>query len=143
MNYEIIIKGVFLEEVTLKKDMYSSKKSELSSDETRNKLQQTIRISSNILRNKKDPSEIKYITQVNFIVKGHFEITALLNSFLQFRGLEELKLSEPEIRDQLNFHVWPYITEQIQNITGRMKNYKGITVPPYEIVRRQIQSNKS
>ncbi|NBG88927.1 hypothetical protein [Isachenkonia alkalipeptolytica] len=142
MNYEIVVKGVFLEEVSLKKEVYASKKPEISEEDTKKKLQQTIRISSNILRNKNKSTEIKYITQVNFIVQGHFEITALLNSFLYFQGLEELELSDAELRDQLNFHIWPYITEQIQNLTGRMKNYKGMIVPPYEIVRKQMQTNK-
>jgi hypothetical protein len=142
MNYEIIVKGVFLEEISLKKDIYSFKKTEVSEADSKKKLQQTIRISSNILRNKNKTSEIKYITQVNFIVEGHFEITALLNSFLYFKGLEEVKLPDTDLRDQLNFHIWPYVTEQIQNLTGRMKNYKGMIVPPYEIVRKQMQTKK-
>lgn len=142
MNYEIIVKGVFLEEISLKKDIYSSKKQEIPEEDTKKRLQQTIRISSNILRNKNRTSEIKYITQVNFIVQGHFEISALLNSFIHFKGLEELEVSDSELRDQLNFHIWPYITEQIQNLTGRMKNYKGMIVPPYEIVRKQMNNNK-
>lgn len=140
MDYEIIVKGVFLEELSLKKEMYSLKKSEVSDSGSKKKLHQTIRISSNILRNKENASEIKYITQVNFIVKGHFEITALMNSFLQFKKLEELELSDSEIRDQLNFHIWPYVTEQIQNLIGRTKNYRGMIVPPYEIVRKQMRS---
>ncbi len=142
MDYEIIVKGVFLEEVSLKKDVYASKKGDVTEGDTKKKLKQTIRISSNILRNKDKSSEIKYITQVNFIVQGHFEITALLNSFIYFQGLEELELSDTDLRDQLNFHIWPYVTEQIQNLTGRMKNYKGMVVPPYEIVRKQMQTNK-
>jgi|GEM_PF-4623768 len=142
MNYEIIVKGVFLEEISLKKEIYASKKSEVPEGDGKKKLQQTIRISSNILRNKNKASEIKYITQISFIVQGHFEITALLNSFLYFKGLEELELSDSELRDQLNFHIWPYVTEQIQNLTGRMKNYKGMIVPPYEIVRKQMQGSK-
>jgi hypothetical protein len=142
MNYEIIVKGVFLEEISLKKDIYSFKKTENAEEYSKKKLQQTIRISSNILRNKNKTSEIKYITQVNFIVEGHFEITALLNSFLYFKGIEELQISDSVLRDQLNFHIWPYVTEQIQNLTGRMKNYKGMIVPPYEIVRKQMQTKK-
>lgn len=142
MNYEIFVKGVFLEEITLKKEMYSLKRTEESDDGAKKKLHQTIRISSNILRNKENASEIKYITQINFIVKGHFEITALLNSFLHFRKLEELELSDSELRDQLNFHIWPYVTEQIQNLIGRTKNYRGMIVPPYEIVRKQMKSKE-
>ncbi len=142
MNHEIIVKGVFLEEISLRKEVYTLKNTENSGLDSKKKLQQTIRISSNILRSKNDLSEIKYITQVNFIVKGHFEIIALLNSFIYFKGIEELKDSEGELRDQLNFHIWPYVTEQIQNLTGRMKNYKGIIVPPYEVVRKQMKTNK-
>lgn len=142
MNNEIIVKGVFLEEVSLKKDIYALKKTEVPEVNTKKKLQQTIRISSNILRNKNKTAEIKYITQIHFIVQGHFEITALLNSFIYFNGLEKQEFTDSELRDQLNFHIWPYVTEQIQNLTGRMKNYKGMIVPPYEVVRKQIHTNK-
>lgn len=142
MNHEIIIKRVFLEEISLKKEVYTLKNNDATTMDSKKKLQQTIRISSNILRSKNNASEVKYITQVNFIVKGHFEITALLNSFAYVQNIETLQDSEGELRDLLNFHIWPYVTEQIQNLTSRMKDYKGIIVPPYEVVRKQMKSNK-
>ena len=122
------LNNIYLEELNLNK---------LNSDKSTKDI--TIEIQNKIMQNKEDISEIRCLFNAELKIYNSYEITIFYDAYFiinsksndipKFENFNEGKVSEI-----FNEKIWPYLTEQINSITTKMKIDSPVKLPPYDVI---------
>lgn len=145
---KISLEDVFLEELILKQVKKETNDIEKINEEVNNKKnfikkddnKEMIEISSKLMHNVKNPNIFKYILGIDFKAENRFEISLVYDSYFfiddDFKNKQqkERDIDNELLSHEFNYYLWPYVIEQIANITSKMNIEEKIMVPSYGVI---------
>ena len=134
-NLNFRLKNIFLKEINSKKFDKEKLGQEKKSDDSL----RPIKLSGQIMYNKKDKKLIKYIFGFDLMLENQFEISLVYETYFtlvekNILNIKEKNIDENELGNILNRQIWPYVVEQVNSISSKMDLEKGITLPPYGVM---------
>lgn len=127
-NLKFKLNNIYLEELNLNK---------LDDKESTKDI--TIEIQNKIMQNKENKSEIRCLFNAELIIYNSYEITIFYDAYFiinsksnyipQFESFNKEKVSEI-----FNEKIWPYLTEQINYLTTKIKVDSPVKLPTYDVI---------
>ncbi|MBM7558133.1 hypothetical protein [Halanaerobacter jeridensis] len=136
---EIQLVDIFLEELNLDKfEATGSKKKFLKNNKkSMEEENQVIELSGQIMYSPEDEEAFKYIFGMEFKMEGEFKISLVYETYFILKNNNSLEINDNMLAERFNYHIWPYVTEQINNITSKMDLDGGIIIPSYGMISNE------
>lgn len=137
-NVNLRLEDIFLKEINSKK----IDKGNFGQEQKSNYSSEPIKLSGQIMYSKNDKKLIKYIFGFDLMLKNHFEISLVYETYfiLVEKDIFDIRLKnldENKLGNILNRQIWPYVVEQVNSISSKMDLEKGITLPPYGVINNE------
>lgn len=141
-DIKIILENIFLEEIELNKVKKGFDSQIVAKDKKDSK--EIMEISGQLMYNTENKKLFKYILAVDFKLEDQFDISLVYDSYFKVEtnnGNNEIDLNRELLTNRFNNYLWPYVTEQISNITSKMNIEKKIIIPAYGVIADEQSGN--
>lgn len=139
---KIILEDVFLEEIELNK-VENKFDSQIDTKDMKDS-KEIMEISGQLMHNTENKKLFKYILAVDFKLEDQFDISLVYDSYFKVEtndGNKEIDLNRELLTNGFNNYLWPYVTEQISNITSKMNIERKIIIPAYGVIADEQSGN--
>ncbi|MCK8827024.1 hypothetical protein MWH25_04580 [Natroniella acetigena] len=94
---------------------------------------QSLEISGEMMYSEEDEDYFRYILEVIFIQRKKVKISLVYDTYFILENFDEKKVDSNYLASEFNKYVWPYLIQEIDNITSKM-SINRIKLPSYGVI---------
>lgn len=141
-DIKIILENIFLEEIELNK-VENKFDSQIDTKDMKDS-KEIMEISGQLMYNTENTKLFKYVLAVDFKLEDQFDISLVYDSYFKVETNNrnnQIELNRKLLTNGFNNYLWPYVTEQISNITSKMNIERKIIIPAYGVIADEKSGN--